>query len=482
MLNSCSLDINENPNYPSNSDVTPDLIFPAIENSIAAQIGDEMITYGGFFSQYFEQSPSMNQYNDLAELHIDENSNPFDRIYRNLYSQALLDIKDLQGKVTSSSDLFALQVLRTNCFQLIVDNIDQAPYEEALMGSEIPSPKFDDGATIYQGVLKELDEAQSKLDGSLMTMTDPMLGKNVAQWKGFANALRLRMYMRLIDGGINASEYTAKAKALVSAGEFFTGDVTWDVYQDSETEWNPWFAGYNSLGQNYCAAFPIVSYMDAMDDARISAYLKVRAKDNTYMGQAPGAKTVTYQWVGLTKNGDYNMSYVSLIKADATRAMPIYLFTQSELQFLIAEVEYRFNGDAAAAKAAYEAAVTSDFTSRQIAGSADFLAAKGSWDKASDKLNLLYMQKWVALFMRNHMEAWSEIRRTDVPALSTVSGKEAYTGSLDYVKGQLLEPTVNYINGGGLAKRLPFPSTARKYNTNTPSAKLISDRVFWDAK
>ena len=40
-----------------------------------------------------------------------------------------------------------------------------------------------------------------------MTLTDAMLSKNISQWKGFANALRLRMYLHLIDGGIDASTY-----------------------------------------------------------------------------------------------------------------------------------------------------------------------------------------------------------------------------------------------------------------------------------
>jgi len=41
---------------------------------------------------------------------------------------------------------------------------------------------------------------------------------------------------------------------------------------------------------------------------------------------------------------------------------------------------------------------------------------------------------------------------------------------------------VNFITGGGLAKRVPFPLSARQYNRNTPAMKLLSDRVFWDVK
>ena len=71
-LTSCDLDINENPNFPSSSSITADLMFPAVENSIADVLGDQMFNYGGYFAQYFEQAPTANQYNTLAELNIDE--------------------------------------------------------------------------------------------------------------------------------------------------------------------------------------------------------------------------------------------------------------------------------------------------------------------------------------------------------------------------------------------------------------------------
>ena len=488
MMASCDLDINEDPNYPSPSDVSADLIFPAIENSIATAVGDQMFNYAGFFAQYWDQMPTANQYNDLAELNIDEGDNLFNRCYQNLYAQALEDIEDVLTKTSNTSDVFAAKVLRAQAFQYVVDNIDQCPYTEALKGNTNAMPAWDNGQTVYEGVLKELDDAEANLKGETMTVTDPLLNKSVSQWKGYANALRLRMYMRLIDGGIDAAGYTAKAKALVAADKFFTGDVAWDVYSDAVGQRNPWgaifFEGTLAGTKNLCAAHPLVSYLNATNDPRAAYGLEQSSKYNAYVGQMPGSKTLTGDWLGISSA--YNDDYVSNINRVPAKAMPIYLFTQSELQFLIAEVEKRFNNNDAAAKAAYEAAVTADFTSKNIAGDAAFLAApKTSWDAQAsddDKLTLLYMQKWVAFFYRNHMEAWSEARRTDVPELSLFSAKAIFADATIYSAGDFIEPGVNFIVGGGLAKRVPFPSNARRYNKNTPAAKLLSDRVFWDAK
>ena len=486
MLSSCDLDINENPNFPSNTDVSADLVFPAIENSIATAVGDQMFNYAGFFVQYWDQMPTANQYNDLAELHIDEGSDLFNRCYTNLYAQALQDVEDVLSKTENTSDIFAAKVLRAQAFQYLVDNIDQCPYTEALQGSANAMPAWDEGKTVYEGVLKELDEAEAAMTGEAMSVTDPMLNKSISQWKGYANALRLRMYMRLIDGG--ASEYQSKATALVNANNFFTGDVAWDVYSDAVSQRNPWgaifYEGTLAGTKNLCAAYPLVSYYQATQDPRIAYALETSAKYNDYVGQLPGSKTLTGDWLGIGSN--YNNDYVSNIDRVPAKAMPIYLFTQSELQFLIAEVQARFGNNDAAAKAAYEAAVKADFASRGIGGADAFLAGmKTSWSaqaSQADKLKLLYMQKWVAFFYRNHMEAWSEARRTDVPALSSASAKNIFDDSTVYTAGDFINPGINFIEGEGLAKRVPYPSNARRYNKNTPAVKLLSDRVFWDVK
>ena len=124
MLSSCEMDINENPNYPSSSDITPALQFPAVVNAVAATTGDQMFNYAGFFVQYWDQMPEANQYNDLAELNIDETKDIINRSYRTLYAGALQDIKDIQSKTTNTADLFACQVMRTQTFQILVDNTD----------------------------------------------------------------------------------------------------------------------------------------------------------------------------------------------------------------------------------------------------------------------------------------------------------------------------------------------------------------------
>ena len=220
--------------------------------------------------------------------------------------------------------------------------------------------------------------------------------------------------------------------------------------------------------------------MKLTSDPRIGYAFNKSAKTSDYEGQMPGSKTLTGDWMGISSS--YGNDYVSLASYATATAMPIYLFTQSELQFLIAEVELRFNNNDGAAKASYEAGVIADFDTKVDADAAEFLSgSRVAWGgTTTEKLHKIYMQKWVALLMRDHMEAWSEIRRTDVPALSALSAKQVFDDPTAYNAGDMINPGVNHINGGGLAKRVPYPSNARTLNKNTPPVKLLSDPVFWD--
>ncbi|MGN0282117.1 MAG: SusD/RagB family nutrient-binding outer membrane lipoprotein [Prevotella sp.] len=482
-LSSCDMDINENPNYPSAGDITPTLEFPAVVNSVVDVPGEQMFILGGFFVQYFEQRPEQNQYNTIAELHFDESSDLFNQCYRTIYAGALMDIKDIEGKTTNTANLFACKVMKALALQYMVDACSDAPYSEACMGNENPNPKWEDGETIYKGVLAEMDEAEAALTGESMDMTDPLLGGDIAKWKQFANAVRLRMYLRLIDGGIDASNYTSKVKTIVAGGVLPASDVTYDVYSDAEGQYNPWYASVFSLGtNNYCAAHPLVAYYQATNDPRIGYAILPATATSKYVGLMPGSRTLYQDWDGskiLNKD-------VSTINTDVARAMPVYVFTESEIDFLKAEVELRFNNNKTAAKAAYEAGVKADFASRGVDGASDFLAgAKVNFDAQAtdnDKLKLIYMQKWAAYFYRNHMEAWSEMRRTDVPVQTSLTTEEAYKDPTKYNAGDVFSPGLNYYGNGKTCKRMPYPSLARKLNKNTPAVKTLADPVFWDVK
>jgi len=476
-ISGCSLDVNTDPNNPST--VSYSLVLPAAESAIATVTGDGMYNYAGFFAQYFDQMPESNQYNLLSEYAFTEQTQLIDRSYRTMYAGALEDLDVVLKDVNANAaDKYAATVLRAFGFQLMVDNMNQAPYKEALQGSANSMPKWDEGQSVYEGVLAEMDAAEAVLGKTNVSASDLLMNKDIVQWKGFANALRLRMYFRFINANVDVPGYTAKIKALVDAGNFFTGDIKFDAYSDITDKRNPWYSAnkVNLNTVNHVASYPIVTYLKITNDPRIAYNFVKATKTGEYAGELPGAKMK----LSAPKNADY-----SFLNYYATK--PVYFFTQSELQFFLAEAYISFYNDDAKAKAAYEAGIDADFAARSIASPSVMYGTGGAvaWSTATDntaKLHLIYMQKWVALCYMDHMEAWSEIRRTGVPKLSDKTADAILADATIYTPGELISPMINDLGAGSLVKRMYFPLSARQLNTNTPKAVSATTPVWWDKK
>lgn len=484
IFTSCELDINDDPSYPDSGAISADLVFPNAQLGLVATISDNMFNYAGFFAQYFNQLPESQQFDAISENRINVSDQVFDGAYRTLYSGVLADLEDVKKKTNSTADLLAVAVLRTMSFQLLVDNTDKTPYIESLGGSEVPNPKYDDGDVVYKGVLAELDEAllAYKTNSELMTVTDMMFGKNMTQWVGLANAVKLRMYMRMYEKDNSVKD---KIVALVNDNDFFIGDAALDIFADVPGNRSPFYASYYELGQaNHCASYPIIQYMLHTDDPRIAYAYDKTAADGKYVGEIPGAKNVTKEWVGSENWKNKNVSNVNFKLHNGTGATrPGIIFTQANLQFLIAEAKLRFLNDEAGAKVAYEEAIKADFAFKGFDGVETYLAGEYvNFDLAENKLELIYMQKWAAFCYTDHMEAWSEIRRTDVPKLSTKDGKSIFETPSIYTPGELIEPVRNSIVGGGLVKRLPYSYKSYTINQNAPEAVEINVPVWWDVK
>lgn len=476
LLSSCSLDVNDDPNHPTSVDAS--LVMPSAELAIATAVGDGFYNPAGFFVQYYDQLPESSQYDDIVSYNFLQSDNILDRAYSAFFAGALPDLKDvLTSSSTTAADKYAATVLRAFIFQVSVDNWDQVPYTEATQGSSAQSPAWDDGQTVYEGVLNELDSMENLLDGSSMTVTDMVNSQDLSQWKGFANALRLRMYMRFIDAGIDASTYTAKVQQLLSDDEFFTGDIKFDNFTDEDNRRNPWYStNYQNLNTtNHAAGYAIVSYLKSTGDtARLNWAFQPAEASTT--GSVEGC--LPNQKIGLSSAKNSSVSELNYFPTK-----PVYFFTQAELQFLIAEAELRFNSDDAAAEAAYEAGIDADFSARELSGASDLYGTNGAvaWSgTTAEKLNLIYMQKWVALFYMDHMEAWSEQRRTDVPEYSGMTATEVHADPTAYPAGELISPYSNALGEGVFPKRQWFPYDASQYNTNTPAAVNITEPVWWD--
>lgn len=475
-LAGCSdyLDVNKDPNYPTT--VPAELILPSAQGYIAGVVGGNMYNYGGIFAQYLDQTPEANQYNELTEYRF--KTDMFSRDYSNLYAGALKDLENVRAQSTETEawgDYFVATVLRVYSYQLLVDLMDKVPYTEALQGSSIPMPKWDDGEVIYAGLLQELDEAEAKLNSASKISADIVLSKDLNQWIGFANAMRLKLYMRASFAQDNSSQI----KALIENGKFFTGDVMFDNFTDDPNKRNPWYTTNKvELANNHVGSYPIITYMKAASDPRLPLLYVKASGTGEYNGEIPGSKSQ------MAADGLKNAQF-SFPVYNAT--LPVYFYTQSELQFFLAEAYVRFFKDDAKAKAAYEKAINENFRTRGINNDASVIYGTGKlgdWSSATTeeaKLKLIATQKWVSLCMINNIEGWIEARRTGYPSKSSQTANAIYKDPTVYTIGELIAPMINGL-GTELVQRVYYPQSAVNLNQNTPAQAQLTDKIWWDKK
>ena len=98
-------------------------------------------------------------------------------------------------------------VMKSLMFGLITDLYGDAPYTQALKGeaggAENTFPAYDNQQSIYEGILADLEKANTLLSESQFNSTvgsaDIYYGGDAIKWRKFANALALRYYMRISD-------------------------------------------------------------------------------------------------------------------------------------------------------------------------------------------------------------------------------------------------------------------------------------------
>ncbi len=98
-------------------------------------------------------------------------------------------------------------VMKSYVFGMITDLWGDAPYSQALKGelggeSDL-KPAFDSQQAIYEGILADLETANTLFSGSqsaysdISPVQDLLLEGDVEKWRRFANSLALRYYMRM---------------------------------------------------------------------------------------------------------------------------------------------------------------------------------------------------------------------------------------------------------------------------------------------
>ena len=482
------LDINESPNSPKESDLNASILFPAAEMNLAGSYGDFLRITGGYYAQYYVQSFGTSNYLDYSrfEMSATRSSGTYTQLTSRTQKNLQL-VRDIAKEKQNWGDYLAATVLRAFTYQVLVDCYGEVPYTEALDATN-PTPHYDDGKTIYTGILSELDEALSNVKATDRVCTNLLFpGQTADPWIKFANALKLKIYSRM--GGSDA-----QIGAIIEEGNLPTSDIAFKGCWTSEAgHISPFYAeefatNWGSTQINVVANVAIIGSMQLTDEEGALVYEDPRLSkffDKNGSGKYTGGISGT----NFSTSSSYKSTY--WCRPVASFDMPVYLFTMAELDFFISEY-YARQGKADMAEAYYDLA---NAYSMRTAGYDDITALdyaedfveQWPYDQSNYKKSI-GIAKWIAMAGVNPFEGYCELRRLKYPTFGTVKGSDMYNETDDssykpelYKAGTLYTPIKVFgpVGDNQLLQRWPYAESSSARNTNAPAFPGYTTPIFW---
>jgi hypothetical protein len=259
LLGSCKktyLDINANPNLPTDENIVPELIF-----SQAAEAVGAIQTPGtwGFLDKWMGYTASNGDFaRDQQQTSYNIDFSFGDPVWAAYYN-ALFDLHQAKTKGLEKGDTAlagASMILSAKLWQELVDAFGNIPYTDAFTVESSPRPAYDDAKTVYQSLQLMLDSAieymrTTPAPSFNFPAADIVNHGDQSLWMKFANILKLRMLLRQSEvAGFDPSGELAKINSpenggLPGPGESFSENPG---YQNDVNKQNPTFAsiGYTS--------------------------------------------------------------------------------------------------------------------------------------------------------------------------------------------------------------------------------------------
>jgi len=513
ILFSCNdrLDINENPNSPTGSVVTPNLQITAIYARLATDIHNYNC-YGSLMVGYQFPGDGVSGFGDLYSYNFPSSS------YTGRWNDNFAHLRDIQGVINAAAEdpyyqYFgaAAHLAKVITYQLLVDEYGDVPYTEGVRGGENITPKFDDDAEVYKYLISEIDEAISLFKSGnettlkFTTSTDGLFGGDLTKWIQFANNLKLRLLIRAAGSEIDSfvqSNFTFSPEGflLETAGYnpgYNASNQQNPVYNDYHSSVSGSISGYAHyyLPTTYLMTFYQKKFI--CGDEAVDAIEEVEGKltddrrgSLTYLGY-PDVPNYMLGFQGPER--PYTPNYIWIEGILKGRTQDFGMFYDFETYFLLAEaalIGHELNGDW---KTNFKKGMIASFhylatnvggnlvdgadpeadVEEYIKNNSDSYLVNA--DKATTKeqqLEAIITQAYIAYNIINGHEAWNNYRRTAYPTIDNTGRRPNLTFA-------------SYLSDSPrpdrLSVRLVYPQDEYDLNYNTPDVgDSYSNPIFWD--
>ena len=475
------LDINRDPNA---LETVPDakVLLPAVEVGIANNLmGWDFGFGGGFWVQYWTQAYTASQFKALCEYL----PNGFNTAYISLMREPLMDLKRMKDMTEADANrgyYFVAEALSIFTWQVVTDVWGDMPYKETLQGYDNFSPKQDKGEDIYADLMVRINALLAEdLSKSYIDATyDFIYEGDLEQWYQFANALKLKLMLRLSE----TSQYNnATVLAFIESADILTASAkipgkTWEDGKEGKRhpmrEFQAGDANYLSQNVRGCKSF--VDYLAVNGDPRLAKLFS--GTKGAFFGDFDSRQDSDGN--GTT---DDKETYCTAVFAGN---MDLMIMSDWEVNFYIAEVYARAGN--ALAKDYYEAGVKASLTQQGISNFS-IIETEGyaEWQDGTveEKIKQIAMQKWVANCNYQHIESFLERNRTKYPSVNEIDIKANRSSAfVNFPVGDLtISVNGRALLGGNLPAAPLYPDAYIMRNTNAPSQKPnVGQKVWWNVK
>ena len=448
-MTSCDMDdfgnINVNPNKPSEAYTSMLFTYTARASRLFIMVSSGYDPWNQFWTGYLAESKN-NQYGGLVTT-VNYSTRDWYRYYIKNLNTIIENNQDEATKSTSAvmkfgsneNQIAVAKTLRAYYYMTLTDILGPIPYSEAFKGEneDIWEPKFDAQEDIYKGLDAELVEAYNMFDttGSL-TSADILYNGDISKWKKFNASLRMMMAIKMADvDPTNGKARFAKAYAdggmtEVEDGLHYTFDSHSSYYSWLYYTGNP---NYSAAGLNLVPNKVIVDALKEHNDPRMFSYFTL----DGYKGKVEGDPNDVNSYKGVTFGHDSEASVVDEAEGCCSVA---YSYCEPQATYgmittartLLVEAEAAVLGWIDAnAKTLYEDGIRASFGFQSkyhtaVDGVEEYIAS----DKvalSSDKetaLKQIVMQRFLAGFLNDGIESWSDWRRYNIPTLPITSAHE----------------------------------------------------------
>jgi len=361
-------------------------------------------------------------------------------------------------------------ILRVWLIQNMTDTWGNIPYSEALDPDVTRAPKYDNQADIYSGLISEINSAISLINESEAGPSgDLVYGGDMSLWKKFANSLKMRVALRMVDR--NAATAQSEFEAAVSSGAFDSNADNALFPYGEGSDANPiYYNRYIDRRIDYAASNVMLNILVAQNDPRLPCFYAKATADDSWTGEVYGLSEGN---AAATPNSSISQRSELVLSA----SMPGIFMDYAQVEFMLAEAAAR-GWNVTDAQAHYNAGVQAsiefwtslngtpvtqpDIDAYLAQASVDYTNA-GSGADFKQKIG---KQKWIALYNQG-VQGWTEWRRLDF--------------------GILQLPADGVLDGSGIPLRIKYAVDEQTLNSGNYSAAVSAQgpdlqdtRVWWD--